>query len=192
MGEMLSAEIWTLAQTSQGCAILLRPLDLGIAVPIFIGQLEMQSIVIGKEGVSLPRPLTHDLFLSLLRRMKLKLERVEVYELKSSTFHARLVISGGEFTQENPLVIDCRPSDAFGLAVRKKCPLFIDSTVVEQTGIPLEFFIDAMENGDNSFMEEKHRKLLEQLNQAVASEEYERAAEIRDILNLLNRDNEPV
>ena len=123
---------------------------------------------------------------------------MEVHELKDSTFHARLVISGGKFAEEKPLVMDSRPSDAFALAVRRRCPILIASTVVEQAGIPLDFFIAAMEDADEMEIPlapenaispstaEKHRKLLEQLNRAVAAEEYELAAEIRDKLNLLN------
>jgi bifunctional DNase/RNase len=203
MREMFSAEIWTIAQTSQGSAVLLRPRDLGIAVPIFIGQLEMQSILIGKEGVSLPRPLTHDLFLNILRSLKFALERVEVHELKNDTFHARLILTGGEFTEESPLIMDSRPSDAFALAVRNRCPILVASTVVEQAGIPLDFFIDAMEENADAELyvnagsavspnAEKYRGLLEQLNRAVADEEYERAAELRDILKLLDgKDGDP-
>jgi bifunctional DNase/RNase len=200
MMEMMSAEIWSIAQNSQGSAILLRPQGLDVAVPIFIGQLEMQSILIGREGITLPRPLTHDLFLNLLSRLNLAIRRAEVYELRDNTFHARLVISGGEFTNEKPLVLDSRPSDAIALAVRRRYPILIASTVVEQAGIPLDFFIEAMEEAETPeaavpglFENEdgeagRHRVLLEQLNQAVAAEEYERAAEIRDMLKLMEKD----
>jgi bifunctional DNase/RNase len=208
MREMLSAEIWSVVQTSQGSAVLLRPGDLEIAVPIFIGQLEIQSILIGREELSLPRPLTHDLFLDMLHRLGLILERVEVHELKDNTFHARLVITGKEFSTEAPLLIDSRPSDAFALAVRKKCPILIASTVLEQAGIPLDFFLDALEETEENAPAgqesgwtppreeglapdtQKHRHLREQLNQAVAAEEYERAAEIRDMLILLDGERE--
>lgn len=193
MKEMLSAEIWSIVQTNQGNAVLLRPRELGIAVPIFIGQLEMQSILIGREGVNLPRPLTHDLFLNMLRRLGLSLERVEVHELKDSTFHARLIISGGRFSEEHPLIMDSRPSDAFALAVRRRCPILVASPLVEQAGMPLDFFLDGLEKAEENASApsaegfspetEKNRKLLEQLNRAVAAEEYELAAEIRDMLN---------
>jgi bifunctional DNase/RNase len=208
MREMLSAEIWSIAQTNQGSAVLLRPRGLNIAVPIFIGQLEIQSILIGREGVNLPRPLTHDLVLNVLQRMSLNIEKVEVHELRDNTFHARLVVLGREFTEEKPLIIDSRPSDAFALAVRRRCPILIDSKVVEQAGVPLEFFMEEInEAGDldtltgetagagplpeasagSTAFDARHRELIEMLNRAVEAEEYERAAEIRDMLFLLNR-----
>ncbi|MDR0487437.1 MAG: bifunctional nuclease family protein [Treponema sp.] len=187
MREMFISEIWSIVRTSHGNAVLLKPQDMEVAVPIFIGTLEMQSILIGRDKVSLPRPLTHDLFLNMLNRINLTIKKVEVYEIKNDTFHARLIITGGEFSNEKPLILDCRPSDSFALAVRGRYPIFLASSVIEQTGMPLDFFIDLIEknsepaDGDN----DKHRSLLEQLEWAVAEEEYEQAAKIRDMLKTL-------
>jgi len=193
---MLVCEIWSMVQTNQGSAVLLKPRSLEVAVPIFIGTLEMQSILIGKEKVSLPRPLTHDLFLDMLSQVNLAIKKVEVFELKDNTFHARLVITGGEYTNEKPLVLDSRPSDALALAVRRHYPILISSTVVEQAGIPLDFFIEALEKDNDSpsagnpqDKAGKYRSLLEQLEQAVAEEEYERAAEIRDLLKQIDSES---
>jgi bifunctional DNase/RNase len=196
--EMLEAEIWTIARTDQGNAVLLRPLKSDIAVPIFIGQLEVQAILIGCGKTKTPRPLTHDLFLSLLRQTGLSLSRVEVHALRANAFHARLVIPGGQFSEKKPLILDARPSDAFALAVRWGCPIFISSRVVEQAGVPVDIIVDGMD--ENPFASEpgppepppssrpdKHQELLEQLNRAVAAEEYEQAAEIRDRLILLDK-----
>ena len=188
MEKMLHAEIWTIAQTRDGSAVLLRPRHRNIAVPIFVGQLEVQSILIAREGMILPRPLTHDLFLELLDSQNLVLDRVEIHDLRDNTFHARLVISGGAHTPDKPLILDSRPSDAFGLATRRKCPILISSTIVNETGIPLDLFVDSLaESGsvskdDTPPLEEERRRLMEQLNEAVDNEDYEQAAEIRDIL----------
>ena len=182
---MFVSEIWSVIQTRHGNAVLLKPRGMEVAVPIFIGTLEMQSILIAREGVSLPRPMTHDLFLDMLGHVNLSIRKVEVFELRGDTFHARLVITGGEYTNEKPLVLDSRPSDAFAIAARKKCPIYIASSVIEQTGVPLSFFVnDFEENPDN----DRHRSLREQLEQAVAEEEYEQAAEIRDLLKMLEND----
>ena len=189
MEEMLNAEIWTIAQTGQGNVVMLRPGEMEVAVPIFIGSLELQSILIGKEGISLPRPITHDLLLSLLRALNLRLLRVEISELKNDTFYARLIITGKEYTDSQPLILDCRPSDALALAVRKKRPILIAAKVVKQTGIPFEYFLEETDKSPPS-SGNKYQDLLKQLNQAVAAEEYEKAAEIRDKLILLQRENE--
>lgn len=130
---LVEAEIWTVARTDQGNAVLVRPLGAEMAVPIFIGQLETQSILIGMGNVPMPRPLTHDLFLSLLKDLSAELERIEITSLKEGTFFAKLIL----LQNEKKIVIDARPSDAIGIAVRKKCPIFIAEAVVDEAGIPL-------------------------------------------------------
>jgi bifunctional DNase/RNase len=187
---MFISDIWSVIKTVHGNAVLLKPRDKEVAVPVFIGALEMQSILIAREGVRLPRPMTHDLFLDMLNHVNLSVKRVEVHELKDDTFHARLVITGGEYTNEKPLILDSRPSDAFAIASRKKSPIFIASSVIEQTGIPLDFFLESLEEAEPGDV--KHRSLFEQLEQAVAEEEYEQAAEIRDLIKKLEDDTEPL
>jgi bifunctional DNase/RNase len=189
MENMLQAEIWTVAQTNEGNVVLLRPLDKSIVIPVFVGQLEIQSILIGMESISLPRPLTHDLFLSLLESQGLALDRVEIQELKGNTFHARLVISGGKYAVDNPLILDSRPSDALGLATRRKCPIMISQDIIKLTGITADFFMDMLgedkKNGITHDNQEERDRLQRQLDEAVENEEYERAAKIRDLLNEL-------
>ena len=185
MRDMFISEIWSIIKTSHGNAILLKPRGMEIVVPIFIGSLEIQSILIAREGMKLPRPMTHDLFLNMLTHVNLSIKRVEVFEIKDDTFHARLIITGGVYTNEKPLILDSRPSDAFAIAVRKKSPIFLSSLVIEQTGIPLDFFINPVE--ENS--EDRYKSLREQLEQAVAEEEYEQAAEIRDLLRKLENES---
>ncbi|MCL2805962.1 MAG: bifunctional nuclease family protein [Treponema sp.] len=184
--EMYVSEIWSILKTSHGNALLLKPKNKDVAIPIFIGTLELQSILIGKDGMALSRPHTHDLFINMLSHVNLSIKKVEVYELKDDVFHARLIITGGEYTNEKPLILDSRPSDAFAIAARKKCPIYLATSIIEQTGVPLSFFINEME--ENS--DDKHKSLREQLEQAVAEEEYEQAAEIRDLLKLLENETD--
>jgi bifunctional DNase/RNase len=183
---MYLSEIWSVLKTSHGNALLLKPKDKEIAVPIFIGTLEMQSILIGKEGVSLSRPHTHDLLLNMLSHVNLSVKKVEVYELKDDVFHAHLIITGGEYSKEKPLILDSRPSDAFAIAARKKCPIYLAASVIEQAGVPISFLVSEIEEDTD----DKYRSLREQLEQAVAEEEYEQAAEIRDLLKMLENDTD--
>ena len=179
-------EIWSIVKTNHGNAVLLKPRHMDVAVPIFIGTLELQSILLAKEGVRFSRPMTHDLFLEMLNHVNLSVKKIEVHEIKDDTFHAQLTIIGGEYTKENPLVLDSRPSDALAIAVRKKCPIYLSSSVIEQTGIPLDFFIGDLEE----HTEDRFKSLREQLELAVAEEEYEQAAEIRDMIRKLENDIE--
>jgi len=195
MQKMLHAEIWTIVQTREGHAVLLRTPQENIAVPIFIGQLEAQSMLVGMEELRLPRPLTHDLILSLFESQSLVLDRVEIHEVRENVFYARLVIVGGKHSGENPLHLDSRPSDALCLATRRKCPVLISDEVISLAGIPVDFFIEALEDDEDvDFsrdgrcpLEGKRRQLIEQLAKAVEKEEYEQAAKIRDIIKAMDQ-----
>lgn len=198
----VEAEIWTVAQTDQGNVVLIRPKGSELAVPIFIGPLETQSILIGMGAVEVPRPLTHDLLRSIISALGAVLSRIEILDLREGTFYARLILKaeGGELT------IDARPSDAIGLAVRVLCPVFIAESVVEEAGISVNLVTgmqtdSAGPSQDASLSEasggpleasvppgaivpasarSEIERLQSALDSAVASEDYERAAALRD------------
>jgi len=192
----VEAEIWTVAQTDQGNVVLVRPKGSDLAVPIFIGQLETQSILIGMGGVEVPRPLTHDLALSLISSLRAQVSRIEIHDLREGTFYARILLKseGGE------LMVDARPSDAIGIAVRALCPVFIAESVVEEAGISVNLVAglrlgEGEKESDSSLAESgvivpassegEIERLRAELEGAVAEEDYERAAAIRDKLREL-------
>jgi bifunctional DNase/RNase len=202
---MFETEIWTIARMDTGTALLLRPLNSNLVAPIFIGETEAQAILLGLSGMAVPRPFTHDLFLDLVQKSSLALCRVEIHDLRDNVFYARLLLTGREFSEKAPLVLDSRPSDALALAVRCKCPIFISPKVTDQAALPLDFFLDALgdiaeisaDTNVSKFRETKPERpgfvarretLRMELNQAVAAEEYERAAELRDVLALLDKE----
>ncbi|NLJ47717.1 MAG: bifunctional nuclease family protein [Treponema sp.] len=174
---LVEADIWTVAQTDQGNVVLVRPKGSELAVPIFIGQLETQSILIGLGHVEVPRPLTHDLLLSALKTLGADLTRIEINDLREGTFYARLILSRGEET----LVVDARPSDAIAAAVRAGCPVFIAEAVVEEAGISVNLVSESSKLGASGSEDEKER-LRKELEEAIAEEDYERAALLRDKL----------
>jgi bifunctional DNase/RNase len=179
--EMILSEIWSIIQTGQTNAILLKPKGIEAAVPITIGALEMKSILIGKQSKKLPRPLTHDLLLNLFSTLNLSLQKVELYDIKDDIYHSRLIITGGEYTNEKPFVLDCRPSDAIALNTRKRFPIYIAVSVIEQAAVPLDYFIEPPEE----IPQTRHSELIEHLQHAIETEDYETAAKIRDIIKKL-------
>ena len=179
---LVEAEIWTIARTDQGNAVLVRPVGGETAVPIFIGQLEAQSILIGLGNVPMPRPLTHDLFLTLFSMLGIELQRVEITALKEGTFYAQLILSRDN---DEELIVDARPSDSIGIAVRSGCPVYIDEAVVDEAGISVSAVSDGGETISTNPYEKEKKKLEEELTRAVEVENYEEAAQIRDRLRKL-------
>ena len=189
----VEADIWTVAQTDQGNVVLVRPKGSDLAVPIFIGQLETQAILIGMGHVDVPRPLTHDLAISLIHSLGADIGRIEINELREGTFFARIALRVGD----SEMLIDSRPSDAIGIAVRAGCPVFIAESVVEEAGISVnlvtgENALSAEGEGESSGATlssgpagAERIRLGAELEKAIAEEDYERAAMIRDKLKEL-------
>lgn len=183
-GMFVEAEIWTVARTDKGNAVLVKPVGSERAVPIFIGQLEAQSILIGLGNVPMPRPLTHDLFISVMEKVNISVDRVEITDLKDGTFYARLLLKQGM----KKISVDSRPSDALGVAARLRCPLYIAESVVDEAGVAINLITEEEggegEEGEATFTsaepDTERNRLEEELQKAIDEENYEEAARIRD------------
>ena len=95
-----------------------------------IGLAEMNGIAIPLNGVTPPRPLTHDLFLTLFGRLKVTLTRVVITDLRDDIYYALLHFTSAA----GQLTLDSRPSDAIALAVRATVPVCVDDRVFEKAG----------------------------------------------------------
>lgn len=118
----------TIDPVTQTPIVILRDKENMNTLPIWIGILEANAIAVGLENVKLPRPMTHDLFKNLLDQTGLRLLRVEVTDIKESTYYAVLHLDWGG----KPLVIDCRPSDAIAIAIRMDVPVMVRDTVIDK------------------------------------------------------------
>jgi bifunctional DNase/RNase len=105
-------------------------------LPIFIGSPEATAIVYAMQGMETPRPMTHDLFKSVLDGLEVKLEKVEITELHDGTFYAEIELD----RDGNRSRISSRPSDAIALAVRYggSIPIFADEAVLDEAGVLFE------------------------------------------------------
>lgn len=180
---LVPAEVWTVARAEEGNAVLIRPVGSDIAVPIIIGQAEAQSIMIGMANHAMPRPMTHDLLLSVIKHLDASISRVEITELKEGTFYARLVLS----VNGKDLSVDSRSSDCIALAVRIKCPIYIDEQVVDEAGVSVNIIANSAETF-RSNKEEELKQLKERLDKAVDEEDYEEAARLRDQIQEIEKD----
>lgn len=103
-------------------------------LPIWIGAAEADAIAVRLQGVSVARPMTHDLLTNVLGEFGSKVVRVVVHDLSNDTFFARVFVSA----EGRELEIDSRPSDAIALAVRSEAPIFVEEAVLEQAGVTLD------------------------------------------------------
>lgn len=111
--------------------MVLREVDGNRLIVISIGLSEATAIAVAVEGVSAPRPMTHDLLVGLIRRLQAELTRVVIHDLRNETFIGQIDLRTEKGVQE----IDCRPSDAIALAVRLQAPIYVTEGVLEAAAI---------------------------------------------------------
>ena len=179
--------------TGGAYAILLKEIEGARRLPIIIGAFEAQAIALEMEGIKPPRPLTHDLLKTLVDNLGANVVEIIVNELKENTFYAKIILEASGLTNE----IDARPSDAIALAVRTYAPIYVNETVMSTAAfIPSEETdIPGFENSDIDSDKKPPSKeaqlaaLQDKLREALESEEFERAAKLRDDIKRLSQNN---
>jgi len=112
---------------SHSPVVVLQDHDRKVALPIWIGPAEAQSIAMEIQGINPPRPMTHDLIKSILDGAGVELQKVMIQDLKESTYYARIYLrASGHDVQ-----VDSRPSDAIALAVRFHRPIFVAAALMQ-------------------------------------------------------------
>jgi bifunctional DNase/RNase len=119
--------LYSLSQVGGQCVMVLEEIDGPRLLPIWIGLYEGGAIGMALAGQQFPRPLTHDLFVNVVKDLGGQIKQVTITELKDSTFFAevRLMKDGHEIR------IDARPSDSVALAVRVNCPILVNDQVFD-------------------------------------------------------------
>lgn len=159
-------------------------------LPIVIGEHEAQSIALGLEGNKPSRPLTHDLFKKFADQMGVEIIEVVITRFLEGVFYAMLICKQGDEIS----MTDARPSDAIALAVRYNCPISVYENVMNEAGIEMEEIkdMDSMKEQEPTEAPEEIPEALEDLSVeqlqkllqlAIEEENYEKAAELRDLIN---------
>ncbi len=180
---MIHVKVAGLSLSNMGFVVLLRGEHDPRTLPIFIGGAEAQSIAVRMDNVEIPRPLTHDLFKSVLDCAECRLKRVVINDLVDGTFFAVLVLEHDAVEAE----VDARPSDAVALAIRTAAPIYVLGKVMDQAGILIEEKGGEAEKKTPSVKHPAHpesgvEQMKVQLEQAISSERYEEAARLRDAI----------
>ena len=185
---------------SHNYAVVLGEQDGSRRLPIVIGGFEAQAIAVAMERMTPNRPLTHDLFKNTLETFEVELKEVIINNLLDGIFYARLIClkDGEEFE------IDSRTSDALAMAVRFNCPIFTYEFILssagiildeedsenptDEAGLPKEIETATPIEISDSPSESKMsiEELEQELQQAIEAEDYERASQLRDIINSRN------
>ena len=172
----------TYSQIQQGAyALLLKQRDGDLRVPIVVGVPEAQSIAMRLEHVIPPRPLSHDLMVSMFHAFGISLDEVLIYKFSEGVFMSKLKLSANDQNLE----LESRTSDAIALALRTNAPIYTTQEVLDKTG----FLIKDGEQGKVAVKPKRTLsdmtvdELQKKLNRAVELEKYELAASIQKAIN---------
>lgn len=185
---LVPAEILTVVRTEEGPAVLVRPFSMDRALPILIGPYEAQSIILGQTSIlsqtmSVTRPMTHDLMINVVQALEARIEQVEIYTLKEKIYYANLIVVDSRGERK---IIDSRPSDALALAIRVRCPILIENSLVEEEGIDtVQLALSSLEESEVSLSnysqdEDEEDREEDQPEDQVSGRETEPEEEISD------------
>ena len=199
----------TLTGSSSGAyTLLLGVVGSDMQLPIVIGGAEAQSIALELENMKSSRPLTHDLYKNTLLSFDMEVGEVLIYKFEEGIFYANIYVSDGTQIKQ----IDSRVSDAVAIAVRFRAPIRCVTSVIDMAGISPEDMIQMSEEVPEEDADEdlsilspepdldgqKSKKTIRDLKtristlktnlaSAVDEENYEKASEIRDMLETLEK-----
>lgn len=175
------------SQVQAGAYALIFAEESGIRrLPIVIGTPEAQSIAIVMEGITPPRPLSHDLICSMWQELGIALIEVLIYKFENGAFFAELLLQqhGKEYR------IDSRTSDAVALAIRTHSPIYTTEEIMQKMAIvfdeqspasaPEQFHHEESEQTEEELSNLRLDTLKHRLKDAVDEENYELATRLRD------------
>lgn len=130
MVEMILSKI-KIDESRNDQVIVLKEKEGSRLLPVVIGIAEVNAIKLKLSGIKPPRPLTHDLVLSILESLNTKLQKIVIDKLQSNTFYAKLCLAANG----KEIAIDARPSDSVALALRAGAPVYVDEKVLGEAGV---------------------------------------------------------
>jgi uncharacterized protein len=109
--------------------VILKEVDGEKTLPIWIGLMEATAIASKMEKIDFDRPMTHDLIKNILDLVKVKVDKIEICDLKNNVYYALIHLSHNG----NEIHIDARPSDALALSLRVNAPVFVSEEVIDKS-----------------------------------------------------------
>lgn len=172
-------------EESGAYALLLGEMDGERQLAVIIGASEAQAILLELKGIRSPRPLSHQLFASVIEALNVRLLRVLIYKVEKGLFYSYLFLQA-----ENSIIrVDARTSDAIAIAMYLQSPIFIYEDLLEREKLNLE---NKKTQSDDTLAKEQPpiETIKKALEDAVEAEDYEKAALLRDLINNYNNPNQ--
>jgi bifunctional DNase/RNase len=153
--------------------VVLKEKDAQRFLPIWIGPDVADAIAYHLQDVNSPRPLTHDLIMTMISELGGAVTSVAINDLKDDTFYAVVRIEQDGQTLE----IDSRSSDAIAIAVRAEVPIYVAEHVLERAAVKVDDDGEAIEEIGSA------------ATTPATAEELEKLSAFRDFVSELDLDD---
>lgn len=171
-------------------AVILQEAEGSRRIPIIIGFPEAQAIECKLQEIVVPRPLTHDMIVSIMKAFDMELLEIFIHKLPTGVFAAQLLMSCNGITQ----TIDARSSDAIALAIRVNAPIYTSGAVLDEMGFepgekpslrrPARTTVQTKPTRQTQQASELTQLSIENLKKdmelAAENEDYEKAARLKE------------
>lgn len=171
-------------------ALVLAEVNGPMRLPVVVGGMEAQSIAIKLEGIIPPRPMTHDLFSSLMHAYGLQLVEVSIYKFEDGIFSSELTFIDRDGVEVR---LDARTSDAIAISMRTNAPIYTTRAILDETGFTMEAFTESNDIGQSTVedsteaTESRLKSLREALAKAIEEEAYEEASRLTREINKIEK-----
>jgi len=130
---MKEVELFRIMHSDQSadCHMYLRETDGGRCFPVTIAMNEMAEIHRKVHGIETRRPMTHDIFATLMRELAVELVSVEIVDLKDDVFYASMNFRAQD---GRSFKLDARPSDAVAIGTGVGAKLFAAESILNEVG----------------------------------------------------------
>ncbi|MEO6458295.1 MAG: bifunctional nuclease family protein [Chloroflexia bacterium] len=163
---------------TQARVVILKELDSERYLPIWIGPYEADSIALELQEVPVQRPFTHDLLRNIISELGATVTHVFINDLRDDTFFARIVLD----VHGRHAEVDSRPSDAIALAVRTKCPIYVEEMIIERAGVTVSLDAEAVRDDDDDLPDGESLSQSERIGE-------DRLSVFRDFINSIDMDD---
>lgn len=158
-------------------------------LPIIIKTQDAQTIALRIESMKSPRPLTHDIIKNISESFMIDCQEVQIYQVAEGIFYSRLILNNGV----DDAVVETTAGDAIALSLVFGCPLYVSEEVLATCGIQTDEEGNLVPDTEPAPKKRTRKKkvtaadsvisiedLKRMMEDAIANEEYELAAQYRD------------
>ncbi len=169
-GRYIKVQIWTVSYWGTGYVALIQDSghEFKTVIPVFLGEYESRMLILCINRIQTDVPVIHDLFFSLTDAYGARLESAELYDDRDGRCFCRLTVNRNKRIRE----FSVAPADGLTLMLKSGCDLLVKPDFFLRRGIP---------RGEALCLAEE--RLRRELSEAVQSENYELAAQLRDQLS---------